>query len=390
MYKRSTLDKYWFQYAARLSSASDRIPSFSHIYDTESAAQRPTSTTLHKSSFYHHEQWYQTFDRLRDYLQQMSHVDKSELQFPDELQNWLDRQQLLCQRKQQGHTHLILSDDREYLLTTLLQKYNMSLSLGPYHEYWNSQFAQLKTFLKQHRCFPHDMEMEQLVTEDDQRLFRWCVQQRHHYKVYQMNNIDDREAGENGDYLSNACRSEQDSDQTQRQESEYTSMTPGRIRLLNSIGFTWDLNESMWMHQYERLVSYYRNNMTSNVPAKWAADPSLARWVAYQRSSYKMYQEGDPRSSMTPERIRRLEELEFCWSRPEALWLAKYNELAEFQRLSHRTLPPTRHNTSLRAWCILQQRYGLDKRNGRPTPLTDEREEKLKKLGFPWAEMRIR
>lgn len=42
---------------------------------------------------------------------------------------------------------------------------------------------------------------------------------------------------------------------------------------------------------------------------------ALGQWVAKQRDAYKKYQKGDAKSTMNPDKIRRLEGIGFVWSR---------------------------------------------------------------------------
>lgn len=49
-----------------------------------------------------------------------------------------------------------------------------------------------------------------------------------------------------------------------------------------------------------------------HVPTKYKQNTALGRWVSTQRAEYKKYCEGE-KSNMTPDKIRRLEEVGFAW-----------------------------------------------------------------------------
>jgi hypothetical protein len=52
-----------------------------------------------------------------------------------------------------------------------------------------------------------------------------------------------------------------------------------------------------------------------------------------QRYLYKLYVEGNPRSSMTAERIQILDQLGMIWDSQQAVWNERYEQLLEFKRI---------------------------------------------------------
>lgn len=58
---------------------------------------------------------------------------------------------------------------------------------------------------------------------------------------------------------------------------------------------------------------FIRINLQCHVPTKYKANTALGRWVSTQRAEYKKFCEGDEKTSMTTEKIRRLEEIGFAW-----------------------------------------------------------------------------
>ena len=61
------------------------------------------------------------------------------------------------------------------------------------------------------------------------------------------------------------------------------------------------------------LLEYRERFGNCHVPTKYKANTALGRWVSTQRAEYKKYQEGQAKTSMTREKIRRLEEIGFAW-----------------------------------------------------------------------------
>ncbi len=108
-----------------------------------------------------------------------------------------------------------------------------------------------------------------------------------------------------------------------KQRMEYTKRTDGkkksslndsRLERLQSIGFRWAKRkgQASWENHFDALVSYKEEYGHCSVPTKYKEDTALGRWVSTQRAEYKKFCEGEP-SAMTPDKIRRLEEVGFAW-----------------------------------------------------------------------------
>ena len=70
-----------------------------------------------------------------------------------------------------------------------------------------------------------------------------------------------------------------------------------------------------WDTKYHELVAYKdAHGGSCNVPTKgYAENPQLGRWVHNQRTQYKRFQQDPSTSSMTQERIERLESIAFIF-----------------------------------------------------------------------------
>ena len=70
----------------------------------------------------------------------------------------------------------------------------------------------------------------------------------------------------------------------------------------------------IWEERFEELKEYRKKHGHScNVPRNYQANKQLGIRVNNQRSLYKKFQNGE-KSSMTKERILKLESIEFSWS----------------------------------------------------------------------------
>ena len=70
-----------------------------------------------------------------------------------------------------------------------------------------------------------------------------------------------------------------------------------------------------WDTKFNELVAYKDTHGGScNVPNRYAENPQLGTWVDTQRTQYKKFQQDPSTSSMTQERIERLESIAFQWN----------------------------------------------------------------------------
>jgi len=94
-----------------------------------------------------------------------------------------------------------------------------------------------------------------------------------------------------------------------------STLTAKRTRLLEDIGFTWNVygnNSQMWMDHYIELKRFKDQVGRCIVPVKFEKNPSLGTWVATQHKHYKYMVQCKP-SIMTKERVQLLNDIGFVW-----------------------------------------------------------------------------
>jgi hypothetical protein len=91
-----------------------------------------------------------------------------------------------------------------------------------------------------------------------------------------------------------------------------STLSDERVRLLNKIGFIWNSHDGVWEERWNELLLYKKTHGDCVVPSNYEKNPQLAVWVKRQRRQYKFYCEAKP-TSMTKERIAKLEKLGFAW-----------------------------------------------------------------------------
>eukprot|EP00980_Cylindrotheca_fusiformis_P029717 scaffold23774_cov127-Cylindrotheca_fusiformis.AAC.1 len=127
----------------------------------------------------------------------------------------------------------------------------------------------------------------------------------------------------------------------------------------------------------------------SGVPHWHKPNMQLSRWVKRQRYQFKLRKAGKP-STLTNDRIEALKNAGFVWDSHSNVWEDRYNELVAFQAKNGHcniTFDKTRttcpHN-AMASWIKHQRRQYKLSRMGVQSHMTQERVDKLNKIGFVW------
>ena len=165
-----------------------------------------------------------------------------------------------------------------------------------------------------------------------------------------------------------------------------SSITQERIQMLTDLNFIWvAVTDIPWDVRLEQLKAYKKKHGDCLVPNKFKEDNALGRWVDKQRQDYRKLKEGKA-SVMNDEKIRKLEELGFCWSVDEFVWNNRFEELKKYKEEKGNCLVPHNYvgNTQLANW-VIQQRQELKKLStGKRSAMKVERFNKLNSLNFEW------
>lgn len=87
-------------------------------------------------------------------------------------------------------------------------------------------------------------------------------------------------------------------------------MTPERVKLLEEIGFCFDLSKENWWTRYQELVDFVEEHGHANVPSGYE-NKKLVSWVKVQRRWYGLYTKG--LKQYPSDRIEALEKIGFQW-----------------------------------------------------------------------------
>lgn len=134
------------------------------------------------------------------------------------------------------------------------------------------------------------------VSSTDQNfasLARWVSTQRELYKVQSLEN-----------------KSHQNYEKKAESQS---GLSDEKIRLLENIGFSFSMQNTLWNQRYAELQDYKRVKGHTNV--SHIGNRSLYEWSKRQQRYFKDYMQGRMTSNilMTPEKVQKLEKISFDW-----------------------------------------------------------------------------
>ncbi|AIQ94074.1 DEAD/DEAH box helicase [Prochlorococcus sp. MIT 0604] len=151
---------------------------------------------------------------------------------------------------------------------------------------------------------------------------------------------------------------------TQRRIFKEKSMPKDRVKLLNSIGFIWDIKEEEWQRKFEELKEYKKKNGHVNPPKSFGA---LGVWVLNQRRE----------KSISKDRKDLLDGIGFVWNPYEEEWQSKFDELKEYKKKNGH-VNPSANSGPLGSW-VSTQRLSFSKNK-----MSKEKSDLLESIGFSW------
>ena len=167
-----------------------------------------------------------------------------------------------------------------------------------------------------------------------------------------------------------------------RSEGKPSQITDARLGRLGALGLSFRRQGTAWTERLEALRSFRASNGHCLVPSDHPADPQLSKWVQKQRAQMKRRQEGG-KSQLTEERVAQLEAIGFCFSVLDAKWDERLRDLRRYCRTWRDDFATiARKSPGLGKWLYKQKREYQLKVAGRPSSLTDRREQELRDLGF--------
>ena len=173
-------------------------------------------------------------------------------------------------------------------------------------------------------------------------------------------------------------------------------MSNDRIQKLESIGFQWSFRciqlkngeTVQWDARFQKLKKYKETHRDCSVPQRHGP---LGRWVDKQCQDYRQLKNGKS-SPMSDDRIQKLESIGFQWSfrciqlknGETVQWDARFQKLKKYKETHRDCSVPQRHGP-LGRWVDKQCQDYRQLKNGKSSPMSDDRIQKLESIGFQWS-----
>ncbi|MBF0270979.1 MAG: helicase associated domain-containing protein [Magnetococcales bacterium] len=159
----------------------------------------------------------------------------------------------------------------------------------------------------------------------------------------------------------------------QRLAREKEKLDEDKLSRLVALGFLWDAREAAWEEMFLALTRFQQARNHCLVPAQWANDPALARWVEQQRRDHRL-------KLLKPDQIQRLESLGFIWDSKAIFWEEMFAALTEYrERHGDCLVSESQTEHSQLAWWVAAQRKAR-----LAAQLEPERIQRLDAVGFVW------
>lgn len=268
-------------------------------------------------------QWNLRFEELKQYISEKGNSCVPGIYIPNEsLGLWVAKQRRRYKvgmeannnnhkQKQDddGEDHSINETEIVPLPQEKIDKLNAVNFVWDMHEAsWLERYEELKKYRRDHgdTLVPKQYPVYPF-------LGRWVDKQRSDYKRFLA-----RKKLEEGIELK---------DHEERQDIERlallsTGMTEERIRLLEAEDFIWDAFNHAWEQKYDELCMFVAVNGHAAIRSRRKGYDPLARWAEIQRQNYRKRMNGE-KTTLTKERVDKLDRIGFVWDRAEARQLAK-------------------------------------------------------------------
>jgi superfamily II DNA or RNA helicase len=157
------------------------------------------------------------------------------------------------------------------------------------------------------------------------------------------------------------------------QRTRKAKLSPERVKRLTDLGFKWNSLEEKWETGFGALQQYKQANGDCLVPKNFIdnADFKLGSWVQNQRTN---------KAKLSPEKVKRLNDLGFVWDSLEEKWEIGFHALARYKEENGDCLVPLRfiddNNFRLGNWVSTQRR--------KKDTLSPEKVKRLNELGVVW------
>lgn len=122
------------------------------------------------------------------------------------------------------------------------------------------------------------------------------------------------------------------------QRAKRKVLSADKRKKLSELGITWVLIDKKWENKFKELLKFKKLYGHVNVPLRYGLKRSLGAWVYVQRRR---------KNKLPPDHRKRLEKLGFIWNAREDLWNNKFVMLKEFHKKHGHCRVPTNHENKV-------------------------------------------
>eukprot|EP00580_Thalassiosira_gravida_P005320 CAMPEP_0201654290 /NCGR_PEP_ID=MMETSP0493-20130528/45421_1 /ASSEMBLY_ACC=CAM_ASM_000838 /TAXON_ID=420259 /ORGANISM="Thalassiosira gravida, Strain GMp14c1" /LENGTH=549 /DNA_ID=CAMNT_0048130843 /DNA_START=350 /DNA_END=2000 /DNA_ORIENTATION=+ len=265
---------------------------------------------------------------------------------------------------------------------------------------WEMQYLALQEFVLDHG--------HASVTHNS-TLGHWCYKQRYHQRNIENGVTVDwacipeeayrpisSEVGRDYSILEEDWVIETAAGGKEYKDRPVSPLTAERRAKLDAIGFIWNVREQGWEGQFQSLCKYQQKYKTTKVPLSYG---KLGVWVKKQREAWKHQlihgyeydMTGKCTSALTPERIEKLDSINFLWQGHDYTWEEHYQHLLRYKKeyghvhVSQKYDVPEKY-PKLGSWLTVQRSEGrkFEQNNGDESRLAKEKYDLLQRAGVEW------
>ena len=166
----------------------------------------------------------------------------------------------------------------------------------------------------------------------------------------------------------------------QRKNYSKGYLSPGRIKRLEEIGFTWEKLEEKFENGFQETLLYKESIGNPNALSSYKTTEGylLGSWQSDQRNNYK-------EKKLSSERIKRLEEIGFTWGILEAQYEKGFQETLLYKNSTGNPNAPSSYKTD--EGYLLGSWQSVQRKNYSKGNLSPGRIKRLEEIGFIWERL---
>lgn len=234
----------------------------------------------------------------------------------------------------------------------------------------------------QEQLLAFNLEQQQIILQQQQsqhQMQQLQLQQHQQQQQHHEQQIHEPTVATSGNFNAKKRSCESSDDESLADSGDESSSLGGKERRFRPY------QAGQWSEKFEEVCEYKDKMGHCLVPHTFHENLALARWVKRQRYQYKLMLECKS-STMTPDRVKALDEIGFVWDSQGAAWGERLGELQQFrQTYMHCNVPSNfNDNPRLATWIKCQRRQYKLYMHGKPSNMTPQRIQHLENLGFEW------